>query len=415
MTPSINISAAAFSRTPDTFLYLRGKPSTLKTNYQSLYVAYDQFPSYKGAATHIYHMVETLDETVPETLLATLAPKEDCTLKVPVAHHKVFIDEQNFLKRAQRFSAEVDALIEKQSNLVIGHFRDVWGGVAVLNHPHMASIFEVNSLPSIELPYRYPLLPSETLDKIKQLEEHCLTQSDIIICPSEVIKKHLVANQITENKIHVVTNGADLPEEKEAHPELPENYLLYFGAVQPWQGVDILLKSLNYLQDMTDLKLVICCANQEKFTRPLKKLARNLDLEDRVIWLHQQDKRTLQQIIQHALCTIAPLTECSRNIEQGCSPLKIFESMACGTPIIASDLPVVREILTPDHDGKFFRPGRPAELARCIRLLYDYPEIRDQLGNNAKATLVSKYQWPMIKKQLSTIYEDVLTNTHQLL
>jgi glycosyltransferase involved in cell wall biosynthesis len=185
---------------------------------------------------------------------------------------------------------------------------------------------------------------------------------------------------------------------------------VYFGALQPWQGIGTLLKSLKYLKDKPELKLVICSSHKEKHARPYKKLIQKLDVEEQVIWKYQLEKRALQAILQHAICTVAPLTECSRNLEQGCSPLKIFESMACRVPIIASDLPVIREILAPD-EAKFFRAERPAELARCIRLISDYPEFGNKISKNAYQKLKSEYTWERIDKKLAYIYDNLLELT----
>lgn len=248
----------------------------------------------------------------------------------------------------------------------------------------------------------------ETIDKIRHLENQCLQKSHIIICPSETIREHLITRNVFRDKIHVISNGGDIPEEYPALSDLPESYIVYFGALQPWQGVDILLKSLQYLADKAELKLVVCSSHKPKFSRRYQKLAKKLGVEDKVIWKHQLHKNDLHQIIQHSICSVVPLTECARNLEQGCSPLKIFESMACKTAIVASDLPVVREILEPDIEAKLFRPDRPAELARCIRFLSDYPEFRVKLITNSFHKFESKYTWQNIDDQLAKFYENLL-------
>ncbi|MGX2953608.1 glycosyltransferase [Shewanella sp. JL219SE-S6] len=56
---------------------------------------------------------------------------------------------------------------------------------------------------------------------------------------------------------------------------------------------------------------------------------------------------------------MAPLTPCRRNMLQGCCPLKVLESMACGTAVIASDLPVIRELVTHEKHGLLVPPPGP--------------------------------------------------------
>ena len=384
----------------------------MKTNYKSIYAAFDPYPSYKGSAIHIDKVTKILSAKFPSTLLLTLPGHLTKSFGVGIDHYEFPLTADNFLKRAILFSSWVDEQLDNQYNLHVGHFRDIWGGLPILKRKHITSIFEVNGLPSIELVNRYPHLSNDTIHKIRKLEDQCLHQSQLIICPSDTIQQHLIKRGVAAGKIHVITNGADIPERYPRPEKMPESYFVYFGALQHWQGVDVLLKSLQYLRDKPELKLVVCSSHKEKFSRPFQKLADKLEVREQVIWKRQLSKPLLHQVIQHAIGTVAPLTECSRNLEQGCSPLKIFESMACQTAIVASDIPVVREIIQPNIHGKLFRPDRPAELARCLRLLADYPILRQELANNAFIKLKSEYIWSKIEQQLSGIFEELQVLVH---
>jgi glycosyltransferase involved in cell wall biosynthesis len=378
----------------------------LVTQFRSVYIAFDQHPSYKGASTHISHMCKVLSESYGSTLLLTI---EGSLTKIDNERIKQLCftsEEENVLKRALLFSAWVKEVLEQQHNLIIGHFRDVWGGMAVLANPHILPIYEVNGLPSMEWPYRYPNLTKATLEKLKHLEGRCLKEASLVLTPSHIIKSHLVSRRVAAEKIKVLSNGADLP--LSSFPRtISGDYILYFGALQAWQGLDVLLKAMRYLEDKVNLKLVICASHTEHHCKAFRKFAEKIGVSERIEWRYQLDKDALQEIIQHAYVSIAPLTECSRNLEQGCSPLKIFESMACATPVIASDLPVVREIIDHNQNGILVRPGRPAELARAIRILLDYPDLRETLSENAKQTIVDQFTWDKIEANLAKLYNQV--------
>lgn len=385
------------------------KSPVLKSNYRSVYTAFDPYPSHKGSAIHIEKASGVLNDKFGKTLLLTLPKQIRKRVKKPIKHLRFDGSEANFLDRALAYSKWVDEVLQSQYHLQVGHFRDIWGGMPILKYPHITSVFEVNGLPSIELQNRYSYITKDTILKIRKLEDECLQKSDLVICPSETIKTHLISRNIREDKIHVITNGASIPKDFKRLPELPDEYIVYFGALQPWQGVDILIKAMQYLQDKPEVKLVICSSHKEKHSRVYQKLVNRLGLSEQVIWKHKLSKEKLFRVIQHAVCTAAPLTECARNLEQGCSPLKIFESMACKTPIIAPDLPVVREILTPDIEAKLIRPDRPAELARAIRLLVDYPDYGKELAQNAFEKLEETYTWDKIDANLSTFYDKLVS------
>src|SRR5262249_24794528 len=66
---------------------------------------------------------------------------------------------ESFLHRTLEFSRELTRIVRRQrDNLRICHFRDPWSGVPILTNKrsHTAAIYEINGLPSIELPYRFP-------------------------------------------------------------------------------------------------------------------------------------------------------------------------------------------------------------------------------------------------------------------
>ena len=155
----------------------------------------------------------------------------------------------------------------------------------------------------------------------------------------------------------MIPNGADLPEPTPRPADAPERYLLYFGALQPWQGVDTALRALARLRDLDDLELVdLRLGRTARRAKPYRKLAEKLEVADRVRWHFALPEDELAPWREHALLSLAPLRDCSRNAAQGCAPLKILESMASGMPVVASDLPAVRELIADGEHGRLSRP-----------------------------------------------------------
>ncbi len=381
--------------------------------YPSLYAAFDLYPSSKGAATHIYYFSQTLFQTYKGGLLYVLGnellPKWQQEDTVNIRRFNSSIP--NYLDRANQYGASLQQLVRQQQNLQLVHIRDIWSALAVLDaNRNYPVLFEVNALPSIELPYHYQL-PQTLLDKIIQLESFCLKEADQIVVPSKVIEKYVLEKrQVEQQKIKVITNGTNIPASLPKPPEAPEKYIIYFGALQTWQGVDDLLKAFAGLQDWEDLYLVICCSNKQRYAKPFLKLAEKLGIGDKIIWHYQLSKVKLHNWVQHALLSVAPLKANSRNIEQGCSPLKIFESMACGTAVVASNLAVTREIITDGQTGHLVRPERPAELSVAIRYLLEETAHRKAIEENALALISIQHLWKHKQKDLSFTYLS-LTNT----
>jgi glycosyltransferase involved in cell wall biosynthesis len=205
----------------------------------------------------------------------------------------------------------------------------------------------------------------------------------------------------------VIPNGADVPRANDLTPlppDAPARYILYFGALQPWQGVDTALRALARLSDLDDLEFVICASVHARKAKPYRKLAANLGIADRVRWHFALPEHELAPWRAHALLSLAPLRDCSRNSLQGCAPLKILESMASGVPVIASDLPAVRELMRDGEHGMLVAPDRPGQLARAIRVLLDFPERRAAMGHAAKAHIEANLTWTRSTAQLRALY-----------
>jgi len=210
------------------------------------------------------------------------------------------------------------------------------------------------------------------------------------------------------DRVHLVPNGADLSETRPPRPpDAPDRYLLYVGALQPWQGVDVLLRAFARLTDLTGLRLVVCSSVPRPRARPLHRLADRLGVADRVDWHYTVPHAEVAAWMAHAAVSLAPLTASPRNLDQGCSPLKIWESMAAGSPVVASDLPAVRELITDGVDGRLVRPDRPAELARAVRILLEYPEMAAELGRRARERIGSGFTWAHARARLADVYEQL--------
>ncbi|AZZ95375.1 glycosyltransferase [Hahella sp. KA22] len=384
-------------------------------SHPALYSAFDVYPSAKGAATHIQQAAQTLFDAAGGGLLYVLGnerlPRFQREGAVEILRFGRLLD--NYLHRALAYSAELQAVLEGglQESLQIAQFRDPWGGLPLVRRAagRYRTIYEVNGLPSVELPMAYPHVGTATLAKIRALEDECLARADRIVVPSGVIRDNLARRGVEPKRVSVIPNGTEL-NYGHARPEgAPKRYILYFGAVQAWQGLDVLLRALQRLQDIPDLHLVICCSVKSRRAKGYQKLAEKLDVAERITWLHRLNKEELAPWVSNAYVSVAPLTECARNIDQGCCPLKILESMGAGVPVIASDLPVVRELVTHRENGYLVAPERPAELARGLRVLLDYPDAVAQMGAAAQRSIAEGLLWSHANAALKHIHVELIS------
>ena len=379
----------------------------LARSHEALYASFDRFPSRKGSAVHIDRFARALFARARGGLLYVLGgdglPPYQREGEVEIVRYSRATP--NYLERALAFSARLEALLDQDgAALRLAHFRDPWSGMAVIQRD-VATVYEVNGLPSVELPYLHPGIPRGTLERIAEVEQRCLDAADAIVVPSPVIAAALERRRVAPARIHVTPNGADLPAPMPRAEGAPARYLLYFGALQPWQGLDTALRALARLNDdLEDLALVVCASVHRRKAKPYRRLAARLGVEERVQWHFALPEAELAPWREHAVASLAPLRDCSRNVAQGCAPLKVLESMASGVPVVASDLPVVRALMEDGGQGLLVAADRPGEIARAVRMLLDFPDRAATMGAAGRTRVAQRFSWDASVAALGDVY-----------
>jgi glycosyltransferase involved in cell wall biosynthesis len=142
--------------------------------------------------------------------------------------------------------------------------------------------------------------------------------------------------------------------------------------------------------------------------KDLEKRVRKLGLEAHVSIEAAVPHHQVPALIAQADVCVAPLTYNDRNVTQGCCPLKVVEYMACARPLVAANLPVVRELVREGVDALLFAPDDAADLARCVLALLDNPPLARRLADSAAQRARDQFSWHVAQKKLGKVYERLL-------
>jgi glycosyltransferase involved in cell wall biosynthesis len=382
-----------------------------------LYTAFDIVPSPKGASTHILHNLRGLVNSQFDVHLLTpndgVLPSEDTIEGARVTRISQDLT-QNFLTRATHFGRAVLTHLTLNPNYDVVHYRNIWDGLAVAQNKKRfgyKTLFEVNGLPSIELKYHYPGIDAGLLSKMKEQEIATLHLSDAIICPSNVTRDYTASLGLSRSLVTVIPNGVS-PSDFSASP-LPARegrvpVLLYIGTLADWQGLEVVIKALPKILEKQAVQLRIIGRGRSRQRKFLTKQMRKLGVEKSVSIQPGVPHHAVPALIAESDICIAPLGLNDRNVTQGACPIKILEYMASSRPLIASNMPMVRELVREDLDALLFSPSDPEDLARQVLTLLNDVELSQRLATSASKRALTKFTWHEAQKQLVKVYEKLL-------
>jgi glycosyltransferase involved in cell wall biosynthesis len=382
-----------------------------------LYTAFDVVPSPKGASTHILHNIRGLVNSQFDVHLLTpndgLLPNEDTLEGARVTRIPQDLT-QNFLARASHFGRSVLNHLTLRNQYDVVHYRNVWDGLGVAQNKKRygyKTLFEVNGLPSIELKYHYPGIDSNLLAKIKEQEVATLHLSDAIICPSNVTREYIVSLGINRKLVTVIPNGVS-PSDFSPSP-LPSRdgrvpVLLYIGTLADWQGLEVVVKALPKIIEKQQVSLRIVGRGRSRQRKQLTKQITRLGIQDYVVIQPAVPHHEIPALIAEADICIAPLGLNDRNVTQGACPIKVLEYMAAGRPLVASNMPIIRELVREDVDALLFSPNDPDDLARQVLSLLNDLELSNRLAVSASERALTNFTWHESQKKLIKVYEKLL-------
>ncbi len=170
-------------------------------------------------------------------------------------------------------------------------------------------------------------------------------------------------------------------------------------AAHYFKGVDILLQALAQLPP--NIQGVIVGDGNLRPTYAM--MAERLGIQARVTFVGRVSNEELPLYYRMADVTVLASTTMGEAFG-----LVLLESMASGTPVIATNLPGVRTVVDPGKDGLLVAPGRPEELAAALDAMLTDDLSRRQMGRRGQSKTRSRYDWSRIVLRLEAIYRQVL-------
>jgi len=184
--------------------------------------------------------------------------------------------------------------------------------------------------------------------------------------------------------------------------------LVYRGGLSERAGTFVLLSALKELQSRgLDPRLLLFGYADSTVDRiKIQSHIRSLGLSKNVVLEGRIDHAKMAETLSQARVSVCPLLEIPKfrnNI-----PVKVFESWACGIPVVCSDLPPIRPFFKGKNFGLLVKPGSDKALADALERLLRNPEETTRMGQAARRVVVSQYNNRYESHKLLRFYRKVL-------
>lgn len=179
-------------------------------------------------------------------------------------------------------------------------------------------------------------------------------------------------------------------------------YVVFVGSLSVWQGVETMLRALEDPAWPQDVDLWVVGDGVE---RAKVEAASGCA---RLLYLGSRPYAEVPEIIATSLAGISPQTSPMGRSNTGLFPLKVFETMASGVPVVVSDYPGQADLVRDTQCGVVIPPGDPAALARAVRFLRDHPELRRSMGARGRRAVEELHSWDRRAEATADLLHSIL-------
>jgi glycosyltransferase involved in cell wall biosynthesis len=212
-----------------------------------------------------------------------------------------------------------------------------------------------------------------------------------------------IANRFPKQKTVTVQN---FPNPSELVSDQPTSYLdrpptvVYVGELAAIRGILECTRAMEYVQN-EKCRLVIAGAFDAESER-LKKECLELKGWLKVDYLGWQNRDQIKAILDRARIGLVVLHPTANYVDAW--PVKMFEYMAAGIPVVASDFTLWRQIIDGSECGLLVDPMDPIAIGNAINWLLEHPDEARKMGENGQRTVAEEYYWDNEKRKLLDFY-----------
>lgn len=242
----------------------------------------------------------------------------------------------------------------------------------------------------------------------ERLDRKTVSQAQAVIVVTQPLKNYLVEMGILAKKIRVISNGVNIEtfanpgllSGTEGFPQLKNKLVIgYVGSFSKWHRLDWLVEAAAQIPDAVIHFLLVGNGAEQPRIRHLVELR---NLTHKFTFTGEIPYSQIPVYLQRFDIAVLPGTEAY------CSPIKIFEYLAAGKPVVAPDLATLREIITPGDTGMLFHENDLADWVATLKFLINHPVRRDEIGKNGFNCVRTRFSWENTATEIIKVINEII-------
>ena len=355
----------------------------------------------KGSSVHVQEILNALIQKDANITLITnktgnekpLKLKSIKVIEIPLLNNKSENTDSSVFQDNEKI---IDILTKEGPFDLVYERYSLWsfGGMIYSQNNKIPGILEVNS-PLIEEQSQYRKLENRQLAEI--VAERVYNSAKVILAVSEGVSSYLQKFSSTKGKINVIPNGVNpelFPDNiKPSFQSSPDTFIVGFvGTLKPWHGLPILIDAFNdFHSKIPNSKLLIVGDGPER--EILQESLKEKSLLYAAEFTGNVERKEIPSLLASMNVAVAPYPEL-RNFYF--SPLKVYEYMMAGIPVVASNIGQLSQLIRHGENGFLVTPGDFKELSTVLLMLQQNIGLCKKIGQSAHETILQDNTWEII-------------------
>ena len=245
-------------------------------------------------------------------------------------------------------------------------------------------------LPSVQYRCIKGSLAASTLNMLAtwyHRKRHFFDLIDFFVCSNDFMYNMMLEAGYPENKLVCIPTFTNLEHFIPNAGYAKSDYFAYCGRLTALKGVRVLLDAITHLKTKTcaDMHLKIAGTGDPEHVNAYRRQVADMGLEPNVEFVGELNTKQLPDFLANALFSVVP-SLWFENL-----PNSLIESLACGTPVIASNIGSLKECIENGRNGFLFNPGDSLDLANKIASCLENGTLLKEMATNARVEAEIKY------------------------